>query len=66
VARRKIAPSGVRAVPSGRRGGQGVGEQSVSLVVRELICGSRRFKVSRRDVPRMSPSLLWPRPKPWS
>lgn len=35
-----------------------LGERWTVLVVRELLCGSRRFNDLRRGVPRMSPSLL--------
>src|SRR5688572_24527391 len=33
-------------------------ERWTLLVVRELLCGSRRFNEIRRGVPRLSPSLL--------
>jgi DNA-binding HxlR family transcriptional regulator len=35
-----------------------LGERWTVLVVRELLCGSRRFNDLRRGLPRMSPSLL--------
>ncbi len=35
-----------------------VGERWTPLIIRELLCGSRRFNELRRGVPLMSPSLL--------
>ena len=40
------------------RGSEIFGERWTPLVVRELLCGSRRFNDLRRGVPRMSPTLL--------
>ena len=40
------------------RGAEVLGEAWTPLVVRELLCGSRRFNELRRGVPRMSPTLL--------
>lgn len=40
------------------RGAEVFGELWTPLVVRELLCGSRRFNDIRRGVPRMSPTLL--------
>jgi len=40
------------------RGAEVLGELWTPLVVRELLCGSRRFNDIRRGVPRMSTSLL--------
>jgi DNA-binding HxlR family transcriptional regulator len=40
------------------RGAEIFGERWTPLVVRELLCGSRRFNDLRRGVPRMSPTLL--------
>ena len=40
------------------RGAEAVCERWTPLVVRELLCGSRRFNDIRRGVPRMSTSLL--------
>ena len=40
------------------RGAEIFGELWTPLVVRELLCGSRRFNDIRRGVPRMSPALL--------
>ena len=40
------------------RGAEIFGELWTPLVVRELLCGSRRFNDIRRGVPRMSPTLL--------
>jgi DNA-binding HxlR family transcriptional regulator len=40
------------------RGSEIFGERWTPLVVRELLCGSRRFNDIRRGVPRMSPTLL--------
>src|SRR6187549_2822052 len=40
------------------RGAEVIGERWTPLVVRELLCGSRRFNDIRRGVPRMSPTLL--------
>lgn len=40
------------------RGAEVLGELWTPLVVRELLCGSRRFNDIRRGVPRMSASLL--------
>jgi DNA-binding HxlR family transcriptional regulator len=40
------------------RGAEVLGELWTPLVVRELLCGSRRFNDIRRGVPRMSPTLL--------
>src|SRR6186713_2130694 len=40
------------------RGAEIFGERWTPLVVRELLCGSRRFNELRRGVPRMSPTLL--------
>ncbi|HSV45970.1 MAG TPA: helix-turn-helix domain-containing protein [Ramlibacter sp.] len=40
------------------RGAEVFGEVWTPLVVRELLCGSRRFNDIRRGVPRMSPTLL--------
>jgi len=40
------------------RGAEVVGELWTPLVVRELLCGSRRFNEIRRGVPRMSATLL--------
>jgi len=40
------------------RGAEVVGELWTPLVVRELLCGSRRFNDIRRGVPRMSQTLL--------
>lgn len=40
------------------RGAEVFGERWTPLVVRELLCGSRRFNDIRRGVPRMSPTLL--------
>jgi DNA-binding HxlR family transcriptional regulator len=40
------------------RGAEIFGERWTPLVVRELLCGSRRFNDIRRGVPRMSPTLL--------
>ena len=40
------------------RGAEVLGEVWTPLVVRELLCGSRRFNDLRRGVPRMSATLL--------
>src|SRR5688572_184787 len=40
------------------RGAEVLGELWTPLVIRELLCGSRRFNDIRRGVPRMSPTLL--------
>jgi DNA-binding HxlR family transcriptional regulator len=40
------------------RGAEVIGELWTPLVVRELLCGSRRFNDIRRGVPRMSATLL--------
>jgi DNA-binding HxlR family transcriptional regulator len=40
------------------RGAEVLGELWTPLVVRELLCGSRRFNEIRRGVPRMSQTLL--------
>jgi DNA-binding HxlR family transcriptional regulator len=40
------------------RGSEIFGERWTPLVVREILCGSRRFNDIRRGVPRMSPTLL--------
>lgn len=40
------------------RAAEVVCERWTALVVRELLCGSRRFNDLHRGVPRMSPSLL--------
>ena len=40
------------------RGAEVIGELWTPLVVRELLCGSRRFNDIRRGVPRMSQTLL--------
>jgi len=40
------------------RGAEIFGERWTPLVVRELLCGSRRFNDLHRGVPRMSPTLL--------
>jgi DNA-binding HxlR family transcriptional regulator len=40
------------------RGAEVLGERWTPLVIRELLCGSRRFNDIRRGVPRMSPTLL--------
>jgi DNA-binding HxlR family transcriptional regulator len=40
------------------RGAEVFGERWTPLVVRELLCGSRRFNDIHRGVPRMSPTLL--------
>ena len=40
------------------RGAEVLGELWTPLVVRELLCGSRRFNEIRRGVPRMSATLL--------
>jgi DNA-binding HxlR family transcriptional regulator len=40
------------------RGAEVFGERWTPLVVREILCGSRRFNDIRRGVPRMSPTLL--------
>jgi DNA-binding HxlR family transcriptional regulator len=40
------------------RGAEVLGERWTPLVVRELLCGSRRFNDIRRGVPRMSATLL--------
>jgi len=40
------------------RGAEVFGELWTPLVIRELLCGSRRFNDIRRGVPRMSPTLL--------
>ena len=40
------------------RGAEVLGEVWTPLVVRELLCGSRRFNEIRRGVPRMSATLL--------
>jgi len=40
------------------RGAEVLGELWTPLVVRELLCGSRRFNELRRGVPRMSATLL--------
>ena len=40
------------------RGSEIFGERWTPLVVRELLCGSRRFNDIRRGVPRISPTLL--------
>jgi DNA-binding HxlR family transcriptional regulator len=40
------------------RGAEVFGELWTPLVVRELLCGSRRFNDIRRGVPRMSQTLL--------
>ena len=40
------------------RGAEALCERWTPLVVRELLCGSRRFNDLRRGVPRMSTSLL--------
>ncbi|GIW42025.1 MAG: HxlR family transcriptional regulator [Candidatus Binatia bacterium] len=40
------------------RGAEILAERWTPLVVRELLCGSRRFNDIRRGVPRMSPTLL--------
>jgi DNA-binding HxlR family transcriptional regulator len=40
------------------RGAEVLGALWMPLVVRELLCGSRRFNDIRRGVPRMSPTLL--------
>jgi len=40
------------------RGAEVFGERWTPLVVRELLCGSRRFNDIRRGVPRMSTTLL--------
>ena len=40
------------------RGSEIFGERWTPLVMRELLCGSRRFNDIRRGVPRMSPTLL--------
>lgn len=40
------------------RGAEIFGELWTPLVIRELLCGSRRFNDIRRGVPRMSPTLL--------
>jgi DNA-binding HxlR family transcriptional regulator len=40
------------------RGAEVLGELWTPLVVREILCGSRRFNDIRRGVPRMSPTLL--------
>src|SRR5262245_7512163 len=40
------------------RGAEVFGERWTPLVVRELLCGSRRFNDIRRGVPRMSATLL--------
>jgi DNA-binding HxlR family transcriptional regulator len=40
------------------RGAEVLGSLWMPLVVRELLCGSRRFNDIRRGVPRMSPTLL--------
>jgi DNA-binding HxlR family transcriptional regulator len=40
------------------RGAEIFGERWTPLVVREILCGSRRFNDIRRGVPRMSPTLL--------
>ena len=40
------------------RGAQALCERWTPLVVRELLCGSKRFNDIRRGVPRMSTSLL--------
>jgi len=40
------------------RGAEALCERWTPLVVRELLCGSRRFNDLHRGVPRMSTSLL--------
>src|SRR5687767_8089680 len=40
------------------RGAEVLGERWTPLVVRELLCGSKRFNDIRRGVPRMSATLL--------
>jgi DNA-binding HxlR family transcriptional regulator len=40
------------------RGAEIFGEVWTPLIIRELLCGSRRFNDIRRGVPRMSPALL--------
>jgi DNA-binding HxlR family transcriptional regulator len=40
------------------RGSEIFGERWTPLVVREILCGGRRFNDIRRGVPRMSPTLL--------
>src|SRR5688572_23754761 len=40
------------------RGSEVLGELWTPLVIRELLCGSRRFNEIRRGVPRMSQTLL--------
>ena len=40
------------------RGAEVLCERWTPLVVRELLCGSKRFNDLRRGVPRMSPALL--------
>lgn len=40
------------------RGAEVLGELWTPLVIRELLCGSRRFNEIRRGVPRMSQTLL--------
>jgi DNA-binding HxlR family transcriptional regulator len=40
------------------RGAEVFGEPWTPLVIRELLCGSRRYNEIRRGVPRMSPTLL--------
>jgi DNA-binding HxlR family transcriptional regulator len=40
------------------RGAEVIGERWTPLVVRELLCGSKRFNDIRRGVPRMSATLL--------
>jgi DNA-binding HxlR family transcriptional regulator len=40
------------------RGAEAICERWTPLVIRELLCGSRRFNDLRRGVPRMSTSLL--------
>ena len=40
------------------RGAEVLGELWTPLVVRELLCGSRRFNEIRRGIPRMSATLL--------
>jgi DNA-binding HxlR family transcriptional regulator len=40
------------------RGAEIFGEVWTPLIVREMLCGSRRFNDIRRGVPRMSPALL--------
>lgn len=40
------------------RGAEAIGDRWTLLVIRELLCGSRRFNAIHRGVPRMSASLL--------